>query len=170
MKKAILAGVVLVVGLLGLWFYGRPAYRHYRETRSAQQAVSLMAKGDYRNASLSARQALQRNPRNLDACRVSAELADLSHSPLALDWRRRIAEVEPTFENRLMLARTALRVQESPYALAAQPLEELADSGKSLVSTTPSVPSWPSSSRTRARPLRALSKPAVWNPPMNCTS
>jgi hypothetical protein len=132
MKKAILASLVCVVGLLGLWFYGRPAYRHYRETRSAQQARSFMAKGDYRNASLSARQALQRNPRNLEACRVTAELADLSQSPNALDWRRRVAEVEPTIENKLKLATTALRAQGPPYALAAQTLEELADSAKGV--------------------------------------
>jgi Flp pilus assembly protein TadD len=132
MKKAILASVVCVVGLLGLWFYGRPAYRHYRETRSAQQARSFMAKGDYRNASLSARQALQRNPRNLEACRVTAELADLSQSPNALDWRRRVAEVEPTIENKLKLATTALRAQGPPYPLAAQTLEELAESAKGV--------------------------------------
>ena len=132
MKKAILASLVCVVGLLGLWFYGRPAYRHYRETRSAQQARSFMAKGDYRNASLSARQALRRNPRNLEACRVTAELADLSQSPNALDWRRRLAEVEPTIENKLKLATTALRAQGPPYPLAAQTLEELADSAKGV--------------------------------------
>jgi hypothetical protein len=132
MKKAFFAGVVVVVGLLGLWFYGYPAYRHHQETRSAQQARRFMAKGDYRNASLSARQALQRNPRNLEACRVTAELADLSRSPNALDWRRRVAEVEPTIENKLVLASTAMRVQGPPYPLAVQTLEELADSAKGV--------------------------------------
>jgi len=121
-----------MVGLLGFWFYGRPAYRHYQETRSAQQARRFMSKGDYRNASLSARQALQRNPRNVEACRVTAELAELSRSPSALDWRRRVAEFEPTIENKLMLAETALRTQTAPYPLAVQTLDELADAGKGV--------------------------------------
>ena len=55
MKKAILASVVVLAGLLGLWFYGRPAYKRHRETRSVQQAREFMAKADYRNASVSAR-------------------------------------------------------------------------------------------------------------------
>jgi hypothetical protein len=131
MKKAIFAGVVIVAGVLGLWFYGRPAYRHYRETQSAQQARQFMDKRDYRNASLSARQALARNPRNLEACRVSAELAELSRSPSALDWRRRIAEIQPTVENKLLLASAAMRAQQPPYPLAAQTLQELSDSAKS---------------------------------------
>jgi predicted Zn-dependent protease len=132
MNKAIVGGVVVVIGLLGLWFYGRPAYRHHQETRSAQQSRRFMAKGDYPNASLSARLALQRNPRNVEACRVTAELAELSRSPSALDWRRRVAEAEPTIENKLMLASTAMRVQGPPYPLATQTLEELTDAGKGV--------------------------------------
>jgi predicted Zn-dependent protease len=91
-----------------------------------------MSRGDYRNASLSARQALQRNPRNVEACRVTAELAELSRSPSALDWRRRVAEAEPTVENKLMLASTAMRAQGPPYPLATQTLEELAEAGKGV--------------------------------------
>ena len=132
MKKAIVGGVVLMVGLLGFWFYGRPAYRHYQETRSARQARRFMSKSDYRNASLSARQALQRNPRNVEACRVTAELADLSRSPSALDWRRRVADFEPTIVNKLVLVETAIRTQAPPYPLATQTLEELADAGKGV--------------------------------------
>src|SRR6266545_4916786 len=92
MKKAIIpVGVLVILGSLGLWFYGRPAYKHYQETRSIEQARKFMARGDYRNASLSARQTLQVNPRNLDACRIIAELAEMSRSPHVLDWRRRTA-------------------------------------------------------------------------------
>jgi len=132
MKKVILASVAVTVGLLGLWFYARPAYKRHRETRSVQQARAFMAKADYRNASVSARQALQINPRNVAACRIIAELADLSRSPHALDWRRRIAEVDPTTENKLMLASTALHLQGPPYPLAAQTLEELAASSQNV--------------------------------------
>jgi len=133
MKKAIIpVGVLVILGSLGLWFYGRPAYKHYQETRSIEQARKFMARGDYRNASLSARQTLQVNPRNLDACRIIAELAEMSRSPHVLDWRRRIAELEPTVSNKLMVAAAALRVQGAPYPLAAQTLEDLGDSARDV--------------------------------------
>ena len=132
MKKIILwsvvAGVAVILGLLCLWFYARPAYRQHREIRAVEQAKSYMAKGDYRNASLSARQALVVNPRNLEACRIMADLAERSRSPSVLDWWRRVAELAPTIQNRLMLATTALRSQGPPYPLAAQTLDELKDS------------------------------------------
>ncbi len=133
MKKAIIGlSAAAIVALIGLWFYGRPAYQRHKEKRSIEQAAKFMAKGDYRDASLSARQTLQVNPRNLEACRILAELSEKSRSPHALDWRRRVAELAPTIENKLMLASTALRAQGPPYTLAAQTLEELADSAKDV--------------------------------------
>ncbi|MEI8045266.1 MAG: hypothetical protein WCL11_27890, partial [Verrucomicrobiota bacterium] len=111
MKIAIAVGVIVVGLLVGLWFFGRPAYGRHQEKRYARQAREFMVKRDFRNASLSAQQALRWNPKNVEACRVSAELADLSRSPNALDWRRRIAEADPTIQNKLLLATTALRAQ-----------------------------------------------------------
>src|ERR1017187_8583829 len=115
MKKAILACAVLAVACFGLWFFVRPAYKRHRETQAMAQARSFMAKGDYRNASLSARQAWRFNPRNLEACRIMADLGERSHSPAVLDWRLRIVEVAPTTENKLLLASSALRTQAPPY-------------------------------------------------------
>ena len=133
MKKAILvAGIIVIIGAPGLWFYGRPAYHRHKEARSLEQAKKFMASGDYRNASLSARQTFQLNPRNLDACRIIAELGEKSRSPDVLDWRRRIAALAPTVENKLILASTELRVQGPPYPLAAQTLEELGASAKDV--------------------------------------
>jgi Flp pilus assembly protein TadD len=128
MRKAILAGLIIVVGCLGLWFYGRPAYRRYRETRALEQARKCLAQGDYRSASLDARQALQVNSRNLEACRIMADLAERSRSPYVLDWRRRVVELSPTIQNKLMLASAALWCQPPPYPLAAQTLDDLKDS------------------------------------------
>jgi tetratricopeptide (TPR) repeat protein len=51
--------------------------------------------------------------------------AEKAGSPALLDWRRRIAEVSPTLENRLLLASTALRLQRPPYPLTAQILDDL---------------------------------------------
>jgi predicted Zn-dependent protease len=128
MKKAILGSLIIALGCLGLWFYGRPAYRHYREKQALAQAKQSLAKGDYRSANLSARQALRVNPLNLEACQLMADLAERSRSPYVLDWRRRIVEVAPTIPNKLLLAATALHVQAPPYPLAAQTLDDLKDS------------------------------------------
>ena len=87
----ILTAVILVVLLMlavAGWL-GRSAYRHFKEKREQAQAQAFLAKGDYRSALLSARQTLQFNPTNVPACRVMAALAELSHSPSALDWQRR---------------------------------------------------------------------------------
>jgi tetratricopeptide (TPR) repeat protein len=131
-KSAIILGVVLVAGALGLWFYGRPAYRRHQETRFIEQARRFMAKRDYRNASLSARQTLQVNPGNLEACGIVAEVAEASRSAVALDWRRRIVELAPTIENKIKLASTALHLQGPPCPVAAQTLEELAESAQNI--------------------------------------
>jgi Flp pilus assembly protein TadD len=132
MKKAILACAVLAVACFGLWFFVRPAYKRHRETQAMAQARSYMAKGDYRNASLSARQALRINPLGLEASRIMANLAERVRSPDVLDWRRRIAEIAPTVENKLQLASSALRVQAPPYPLAAETLEELKGSATNV--------------------------------------
>jgi hypothetical protein len=128
MKKAVLAIVIVVAGCLGLWFWGRPAYRRHQQTRAVAQAREFLTKGDYRNASLSARRALQVNPFDLDACRIMADLAERAHSPYVLDWQRRIVEAAPTIQNKLTLASTGLRLQGPPFPLATQTLEELKDS------------------------------------------
>ncbi len=44
----------------------------------------------------------------------------------ALDLHRRLAELEPTLDNQLLLAATSLRSQRPPYPVAAQVIEELA--------------------------------------------
>src|ERR1035437_533032 len=124
-----------LIGLLLLaatgWF-GRSAYRHYQEKHDLAQAQAFLASGDYRNALLSVRQTLLLNPTNVPACRIMAALADLSHSPAVLDWKKRIGEPEPTAENKLLLAAAGLRYQSPPFPLTAQILNELAATATNL--------------------------------------
>jgi predicted Zn-dependent protease len=117
--------ILAAVGVL-LAFLGKPAYRRYKEERAASRAEAFMVKGDFRNASLSARQALLLNTNNLAAVKVMAALAEASRSPLVLDWRRRVLDLEPSTENRLHLAAAGLRVQRPPFPLTAEMLKELA--------------------------------------------
>src|SRR6266513_2362959 len=95
-KSVIVIAVLAIGGLLGLQYIGRPAYKRHKEARSIEQAKSFMSSHDYRNASLSARQTLQVNPNNLEACRIMTDLAEMSRDPSLRDWRRRVAELAPT--------------------------------------------------------------------------
>jgi hypothetical protein len=131
-KTVIIAGLTLAAAIAGLWFWGRPALSRVREQRALARAKVFMAKGDYRGASLSARQTLRVNPGNIEACRIMAELSEFAHSPHALEWRRRIVDVAPTLDNKLMLASTALHVQGLPYPMAAQMLDDMAEQAKNL--------------------------------------
>lgn len=130
-RLGIFLAVVAAV-LAGGWF-GRPVYRHYREKSALKQAQVFFAGGDYRNASLSVRQVLQLDPTNVPACRIMVGLAELMHSPAALDWQRRIVQSEPTTENRLQLAVVGLSCQGPPFPLTAQILEDLAPAATNLV-------------------------------------
>src|SRR5215472_9826499 len=125
MKQALLLTGILILAGTGLYFLGRPAYRHYREKRLLGEAKHFLAKGDLANALLCARQTLQSNPRNLAAYGIMADLAERMGSPVSLDWRRRLAELSPTTENKLHLAQAALRIQSPPFPLARQILDEL---------------------------------------------
>jgi tetratricopeptide (TPR) repeat protein len=129
------AGSIVVLAALAatVWFC-RPHYRHFKERREQQQAQAFLARGDFRNALLSARQTLQLDPTNVPACRVMAALADRSHNPVVLDLLRRIVQTEPTVENKLQLASAALRYQSPPFPLTAQILEELAPAATNLAS------------------------------------
>jgi Flp pilus assembly protein TadD len=129
--------VALALGLVLLtvagWF-GRSAYHHFKEKREQALAQAFLARGDYRNALLSARQTLLLNPTNLPACRVMAELADRAHSPETTNLLLRIVQNEPTIENQLHLASAGLRYQNRPFPLTAQILEELPPAATNLAS------------------------------------
>jgi Tfp pilus assembly protein PilF len=128
MKKLILGFLLAMVALFvatGI-LYLRPGYRAYQEARSLNQARSFMLAQDWANASLSARRVLQINPRNSDACRIMANLAELGRSPSTIDWRRRLAQLSPGVPNQLELAACALRLERPPYPVAAQTLQEIA--------------------------------------------
>jgi hypothetical protein len=127
MKRLILAfsGLVVIAALVGGAFYGRPAYRHYKEARGLRQAAEFLAAGDLENASVSARQVLQLNPKSVEACRIMADLAERYQSPTVIDWWHRVAELAPTMGNRLKLASCALRYQRPPYTIAERALHEL---------------------------------------------
>jgi tetratricopeptide (TPR) repeat protein len=127
MKKLRLVIIGLVAATLAVvvWL-GLPAYRAHKEKRFAAIARDALAKRDYRKALLAAQQALAINSSNLVACRVMADMADDARSPHAIAFRRRMAQIAPTLENRIVLASCALRYEPPPFPLASQTLKEIA--------------------------------------------
>lgn len=106
--------ILLGLGLLGLllvagYYWGKPAYRNWRHDRALAAAERFVAAQDFRNAALSARQALDSRPGSVAACRIMAEVTERVHLPLSLQWRQRVLDLEPgNFTNRLAFARTAV--------------------------------------------------------------
>lgn len=122
--------LITLVGAIG-WI-GRSAYRHFAEKHDQAQAEEFMAKRDYRSAVLSARQTLSINPANLSACRIMAEISDLSGSPSALDWQQRVVDADPSVENKLQLASVGLHYQKPPFPLTTQILQDLSHTATNL--------------------------------------
>src|ERR1035437_10495412 len=105
-KLALVAlALLLLVAGAGIW-WGRPAYRSWKQRRLLAQAQMFLAKGDYRNVSLSARQVLSLNPSNLAACQLMAGLAEMAGSPALMDYCPRNAEGLPPPGNRPLLGST----------------------------------------------------------------
>ena len=141
-KRWIKIGAALGVafGLLAAgWIWGRPAYQGLKEKHLATEAAANFERGDYRNAAMSARLTLMLNASNLIACRIMADLAEMSHAPAALDWRQRVAEIEPAATNRLALAVTAITFQSPPFPLATEILDDLGNTSATNLTAYHSV-------------------------------
>lgn len=124
--------LVAIICIIAAGYWGRPAYRHFKEQRYQARAQAAYDRGDFANALLGVRLTLVLNSNNVPACRLMARLAEAAHSPEALDCWRRVAELEPTVDNQLSLASTAMRYQSPPYPLTSQILGDLAASANNL--------------------------------------
>ena len=122
-RRRLLLTAAFLTLAVGSGIIAFPAYRLFKERRAVRRAQNSFASGDFRNADLSGRQALSINPTNLEACIVMAQLAETVCAPQALDWRRRIAELSPTLEHKLAVARTAMALES--FSSAAQALKDL---------------------------------------------
>jgi len=120
---AVLAGAGVCAVLLA-WFYGKPAYRKHQEQQAIAAAKAAFERRDFGAASVAARKALQYNPANLQACQVMAQLAELAGAPQALEWHRKIVELNPTLESKFRLASCALKFEAMPFPTASKVLAE----------------------------------------------
>lgn len=97
----------------GFWF-GREPFRQWQQRRLHAASDAFLKQGDLRSSFLSARQALQNDPRDLRACARLAQIADLTNSPEAVLWRQRLVEIKPGAPRLLLdLAATSVRLGET---------------------------------------------------------
>ena len=130
LKYWIIVGVVVILVLAV--FPGRSVYRHFKEKHGVEQARAFLARGDYRNAFLSVRQAWMVNSNNVEVCRIMAELNYAAHSPATLDWCQRLVKLSPAITNKLLLASAGLQFQGPPYPLTTQVLDDLSASAAGM--------------------------------------
>lgn len=92
-------------------------YDGWRRQHLAAQTAQFIARGDIASAVLTARRLLEFDPDSLVASRAMAEMAEQSGRPEALEWRRKIARLEPRRpDNQILLARCALRFAHAEMA------------------------------------------------------
>jgi thioredoxin-like negative regulator of GroEL len=115
--KLLLGGLIGLVLLIGGIWAAHGGYVRWQERRLVRRAVGALQQGDYRTASLAARNVLDIKPSSAAAARVIAEIAERGGDRGALNWRRRVTELEPhSSEDALALARCALQFNDPATA------------------------------------------------------
>jgi tetratricopeptide (TPR) repeat protein len=108
MRKIIIILVCCTILLL-LGYCGYRAYGLWKQGHWMTLARQYAEKKDSQNELLCLKQALQSNPRNVEACRMIANLASAAGSPSALTWREKVVELDPgSLNDRLALAQAAM--------------------------------------------------------------
>ena len=123
-----LCAVVLFVFLCwGGWHY----YARFEARHLVRRAAAYLGAGDLKDASLSARRALQLDPNRASTVRMVARIAEVSGDRRALDWRQKVLELEPrSVEDALALANCALQFGEAE--IARRSLESVDDTEKQM--------------------------------------
>lgn len=84
------------------------------------KAGEFLRKGDLRSSYLAASRVFQKDPHNLAACRIAAQIAEIERSPGAILWRQKIADLQPGADAPLIeLAVTATSFNETFIAASA---------------------------------------------------
>ena len=120
LRRLIVYAVLLAVIGCAIWIAlppARKAYHAWREKKHFARATAYFEKGDYRRAMIDARNALVFNWDNTEAIRMMAKTCEALHSPQALEWRARLAQLAPNdLENSLGWAAASIRAGDYPAA------------------------------------------------------
>jgi predicted Zn-dependent protease len=127
--KLLLGGFIGIILLVALFWGGHNAYVRWQEKRLVRRAMTAIEHGNEEDASLAARTVLQLKPSSVPATRIMAQLAEHAGNRAALDWRRKVAQLEPhSAEDQLAWARCALQFND--VATAERALSSLQENGK----------------------------------------
>jgi predicted Zn-dependent protease len=127
--------IVILSTCIALLLFGYVSYRGYevwKQSHGISMAKTYLAKGDLRTAMLALQQVIETNPRNLEGSRMMAQVLEAQNSPntlsTALQWRQHVIEIDPSNEDRLALAQTAILAKD--YLTASNALASVEDAGK----------------------------------------
>jgi thioredoxin-like negative regulator of GroEL len=127
--RLLLGSLFGIVLLVALFWGGHTAYVRWQERRLVRKAVYAIEHGDDRTAGLAARNVLALKPWSAPASRIMAELAEKAGNPVALDWRRKVVQLEPkSTEDILALARCALQFND--IGAAERAMNQVENAGK----------------------------------------
>ena len=122
----ILLGIMLLVALS---WGGHDLYVRWQEKRLVRRATVDIEHGDDRDANLAARKILGMRPSSASGARIMAQLAERRGERSALDWRRKVAQLEPhSVDDALALARCALQFND--IATAERTLNAIDQAGR----------------------------------------
>ena len=115
--KLLLGSLIAIILLIALFWGGCDLYVRWQERRLVRRALSDIDHGNERDANLAARTVLELKPASAAAARIMAQLAERAGDRAALDWRRKVAQIEPnSTADALALARCALQFNDIPTA------------------------------------------------------
>jgi hypothetical protein len=108
--------IIVVIALIALpagYYVARhhawPAYKSWREAKLERMTQEFMAKGDFDNALLTARQALRKNQRSIALWRLAAAASKAKGSTDVIYYQRNVAQLDHTVASQLELIRLALK-------------------------------------------------------------
>ena len=106
-RRIIGAAICIMLVVIGAVIYS--AQKSWRVERLAKDARGSIERGDYAEASLKARRALQITPDNLSACKLMAEICERARDADSVAWRERVAELSgDSIESLIACATTAV--------------------------------------------------------------
>ena len=136
MRRLIYRSIILVAALASLtaagWF-SRKGYQKNQEHRFLENAADALQLNDLGTAALCLRQALQLNPKSIEAITTMADLLEREGAPSAVEWRIRAARLQPGDTTaRLDWAETAIKT--GALGSAEEALAGIAESARDTAS------------------------------------
>ena len=131
--RLFLGVLIAIVLLIAAIWASRDLYYRWQERRLVRRAWVDIDQGNVRDASLAARSILEMNSSSAGASRILAELAERAGDRSALDWRRKVVQVDPhSVDDALALVRCAVKLNE--IDIAERTLHDIDENGRNTAS------------------------------------